>query len=369
MSLRSLLVLPFASAAITPVAAAQAPPRWELRTLSSSAIASTRAAIARDGSVLVLAADGIIHHGAGEPRRLALPRAIGRSVAIAARADSLVVFGADGVAVLGADGRVLRIIRPAQAPGGAGLSLAAPVALLRDGSMLAVPRFDVELAARGALSEVPILRLPPGGVAQSVLARRSLRHFGMRIVAGRGRVIATRQPWHDEELLAVPGGGDWVAVVDREPSGSPGGAAFRVTRFAPDGRRVWEHSYRYTPQALPADAVDEMVQAYAQGIVGEATPEATRAVRAALWLPPALPPVAAAVAARDGTLWLRRESAVEDAPQVLWTVLGPAGELMGEVSVPGTWMIVDADGARVWAIARGTGGAATLLRLQRATSG
>jgi hypothetical protein len=191
----------------------------------------------------------------------------------------------------------------------------------------------------------------------------------MRILGGRGRVIATRQPWHDEELLAVPGGGGWVAVVSRPAPESAAAGAFRVSRFVADGRRAWERSYAYAPQALPAEAVSEMVRMYAEGFLGTATPDALHAVRAALWLPPALPPVTAAVAARDGTLWLRREAALESAPRVRWTVLAPSGDPVGEVTVPGTWMIVDADGSRVWAIERDQRGAGSLLRLRRVTTG
>ncbi|HVG43317.1 MAG TPA: hypothetical protein VM890_01265 [Longimicrobium sp.] len=366
----SLLLL--ACATVPPLAAQASVPRWELQTQARLPLASTRAAVARDGSVFVLADSGLLRYAPGAPgapRRLALPGAAAGATRVAVRGDTVVVFASGGTSLLRMDGTLLRTVRVPRQPGGAGLDVAVPEALLRDGSVIAVPRFDVELAARGALDDIPLVRVGPGGVGGGVLARRSLRHFGMRIVAGRGRVIATRQPWHDEELLAVPGGGEWAAVVSRPAPESRAQGTFRVARFEPGGRRAWERSYPYTPRELPQDAVARMAEIYAEGYLGAATPDALRAVRAALWLPTGLPPVTAAVAARDGTLWLRRESALEDSPRVRWTVLDPSGDPAGEVTVPGTWMILDADGERVWAVERDLHGGGSLLRLRRVAAG
>jgi hypothetical protein len=201
------------------------------------------------------------------------------------------------------------------------------------------------------------------------VATQSLRNFGMRVAGPGHHVIATRQPWHDEELVATAPSGDWLAVVDRTVADGPAGV-LRVTRLLPSGARVWTRELPYRPAAVPAQAVERQVRSYAQAFFPGGGPAAERAVRQALRVPSSLPTVTAVVAASDGTLWLRREAAVEDAPTVRWTVLGPGGAVAGEVEIPGTWMIVDAAGDRVWAVNRSTTSmAGELLRLRRAAPG
>jgi len=369
MPSRSPLWLGCVACAAASSLAAQAPaPRWDLRVLSRFPIASSRAAVARDGGVFVPTDGAVLRYAPGAPappRRLPLATA-SRADRIGVRGDTLVVYGADGATLLAMGGAVLRTHAMRRQPSGPGVEAGAPEALLGDGSVLASPRFDVEMVARGAITDVPIVRTDAAGVEQGVLARRSLRHFGMRILGAHGQVIATRQPWHDEELVAAPGDGGWVAVVSRSVPEAGRAGEFRVTRFGPAGGRVWERRYPAAARVLPGPAVARMARLYAEGfLAGDPAPQALRAVRDALWLPRALPPVTAAVAARDGTLWLRREAAVEDAPSVRWTVLDASGNPVGEFSVPGTWMIVDADGPHVWAVERDMRGAGALLHLRR----
>jgi hypothetical protein len=62
------------------------------------------------------------------------------------------------------------------------------------------------------------------------------------------------------------------------------------------------------------------------------------------------PPVTQALLAADGSVWLRREDVHVAA--VRWTILDPAGEPAGEVSVPAGTRILYVDADTVWGVER-----------------
>jgi hypothetical protein len=204
------------------------------------------------------------------------------------------------------------------------------------------------LADSGAVTGVAAT---PSGVAIVSYAGQPgvslLRDGHARVQVQSARVRAPS----GESLLAVAPDGNSFFVVDRPVPSTRGTASFRVTKIRPRGDTTYSRLFRAPAVAVtPASAdslVDAEVRRQAPTLRGTGLPIRT-AIREALALPRFQPTVTAAVAGRDGTVWLRREALGRDT--VEWTVLNPAGHLQARVELPTRVRIYEAELGRIWGV-------------------
>lgn len=134
-----------------------------------------------------------------------------------------------------------------------------------------------------------------------------------------------------------------LLVVDELEAGDMEHETFRVRVIAPDGTPELETRVPYRP--IPADGWFDRFLTL-RGIdasMGEPMLEA-------LDERDFYPPVSAAVAGSDGSMWIRREGVLGDS--ATWNVLRPTGEIVGTVSTPAGSEILHASLEDVWALER-----------------
>lgn len=362
--LRIPLPLPFIGALLLVAAPAAAQVRWAVDVESRVAVPSSIVAVAADGSIYAARGDSVVRisRGGRAGRNLGVRVPGLRTLGI--RGDTLAAVGRGTIVRLITSGTLLRTAALPTQPTAPGFGPPVPTGALADGSLLVVPTFDLGQAVTGAIGSVPIQRIDPAGRVLGTPGTQSLRTFGMRIHGPAGRTVHTRQPWSDEALIAVSPAGDWFAIVERPLAGERGTARLHVARTRADGVQVWRRPVEVPNVPLSPAAVARAEALYAEGFLGEVTPDTRRAVRSALAAPRFLPPATNAVATSDGRLWIRGAAAFYDDPAVVWTVLDPDGEVAGTLEIPGRWLLVEARGNRVWAVERSTNGTGTLLVLR-----
>ncbi len=265
--------------------------------------------------------------------------AAGRSIWF--RGDTLVSQPGGRLTLFHADGTHLRTVEaPSGLRGASGVEVSA---LLVDGTLLVWPTVRMDASADGRVTSVPFLRVHRAGAVMDTVVHQALRHSVYRVAEPRAGGTQTfgSQPWRDHDIVVIPPDGRWVALVARPADGN----AVRVRVRRPGGAVAYDRTLETASLPLPP----EEVRATAKRLADEILPGATDAealVRAALFVPRHRPSVTDAVAGRDGTLWLRREDT--GAASVRWTVLAADGTVAGEVNVPASLRILEAERGRVW---------------------
>lgn len=248
------------------------------------------------------------------------------------------------------DGRVVRTVGPAIRTS-ARFAPAAAEAVLADGSLLVLPT-PLQPRSRTEtldVSRLPVLRVSGAGRADT-LAWRDLRRRMLRIAAGT-RQMSLLQPWDDSPLVAVSTNGRSVVLVNRPAAVRRGDARFRVTRLTAAGDTAFSRSFTYSPVPVPGGWRERWADETAGVISGGRPGTDRRTLSAALareaYVPAFIPPVSAAVAADDGTVWLRREAQEN---MVAWSVLGTDGLPLAEVRAPPGLEIQQVQPSRVWGV-------------------
>ncbi len=139
-------------------------------------------------------------------------------------------------------------------------------------------------------------------------------------------------------------GSGWLRV-ERQTEGA---AEIGVTRYGTDGRARWTRRLPYQPRPVPRILVDSLVRNWTRA-PGSGTPLFPEdQVRAALFIPGRLPPVASADLAADGRIWLKRELGSGR----LLVLNGETGAPLFEVQLPAGARFAGAEGTRLWAVAK-----------------
>jgi len=147
-----------------------------------------------------------------------------------------------------------------------------------------------------------------------------------------------------------PTGGNFV-VATREPAPSLGAGTFRVRLVESTGRTVFNREYLYRPRRLNDETVAVAIQTiqtppgWPPALKREVDPSE---IREKLYRPAFLPPLEEALLASDGTIWLRRSLLAQDT-EALYLVLNGSGDLMGELGLPRSARVLDANGDWLWA--------------------
>jgi hypothetical protein len=151
---------------------------------------------------------------------------------------------------------------------------------------------------------------------------------------GDGATIRVTCPFVGYPLVHPMVDGRGVLVVDRTPATGLGPAEVPVTLLSPAGDTVFSTRVAYQPVPVAGDRLAREIEVVRSRQTGRGAPapaatDVERALREAGCLSVAVPAVEAAMAAQDGTIWLRFEEAGADSAS--WVALGMDGAVVGRV--------------------------------------
>jgi hypothetical protein len=252
------------------------------------------------------------------------------------------------VTLFATDGKVMRTVpqSPQAVPPGPGMTAAAVTLLSGDRALGSVSTVS-SMIASGEVKYRPMLMMTRDGRILDTLGLSPVGNSQLAIRYGTGGMF-TAQPYGDYPLNAFAADAERVYVIDRAAATSARGATFGVTALNFKGDTVWKRRYPYTPVALARATVDSFVtQLMAPQGPRPGIPEA--AIREPLYVPAFRAAVSDAVAATDGSLWVRLSGTSENSQ---FLVIAPNGNLVGSVQVKRTVLVSAIDGDVVWMIDR-----------------
>jgi hypothetical protein len=171
----------------------------------------------------------------------------------------------------------------------------------------------------------------------------------------RARFQEFIHPYTDHPVFGMDPTGRHFVLVERAVVGDAERARYHTYHMTTSGDTVSTRAHPFRPIPISKDWVDaEMAR-----IVKDLGEEAAEALRRGLEMPRWLPPVTKVVVGPDGSSWVRRE-AVPGAQHIVWDLLAPTGNRMGQVTLPAGlsvnavaaltgWAIQESDGS-LWRI-------------------
>jgi hypothetical protein len=209
------------------------------------------------------------------------------------------------------------------------------IALLAGGGALLAPELTSMESDEDSL---PILLADSSGRVLRKVTTLRRRRSSLTFEGAAMSVRSIADSIEDAPIVVVAPDGSWFAVVERGAAPSAEEHSYVVTRLTPTGTEQWRRVTDYVPQRLPpslADRlVDHYVQLYTRGRPG-VSQSAARAFVTDIMNPIEFhPPVRAARAGVDGTIWILEAEQTGDSNS--WIVLDREGRHTRSVHVPGT---------------------------------
>ncbi len=170
-----------------------------------------------------------------------------------------------------------------------------------------------------------------------------------------GRMKEFIHPYTDHPVFGMDPTGRHFVLVERAVVGDVERARYHTYHMTTSGDTVSTRAHPFRPIPISKEWVDaEMAR-----IVRDLGEEAAEALRRGLEMPRWLPPLTKVVVGPEGSSWVRRE-AVPGAQDIVWDLLAPAGNRMGQVALPAGlsvnavaaltgWAIQESDGS-LWRI-------------------
>lgn len=210
-----------------------------------------------------------------------------------------------------------------------------PDAMLADGGVLVIPSVSAEWIARGAVTEVPILRAGRDGSLFAEIGTLSIERRVLRL-SHRDRVRYLPQPFNDDDLFALAPDGTVIVVIQRSHrSESPSGP--RITAHTPTGDTLYTRALERVERAVTSDDISRAVARLLAEFGLEGDPIAAR-IEERMYIPSHHPVFVDAVISRDHWLWLR--SSHDENGDQRWLVLDASGDIGHEVLVPAGFHVV-----------------------------
>jgi hypothetical protein len=219
---------------------------------------------------------------------------------------------------------------------------------MADRAALAAPRLVIRPGER----RFAYYRTTLDGDVLGVLQRptRSERDAFDIQLPDQGMFVIGLHPLQESPIVDVYPDGSGLLVVERWEATGADTAAFRIRVVAPDGTVETDASIPYVP--LSAEGWLDRYVAEREASMLERDGAIDRAysdgLRESLSERTFHPPVSAAVAGIDGSVWIRREELPGDS--VTWQVFDRDAEPVGEVAAPKALQVMLPSVASVWAV-------------------
>jgi len=185
------------------------------------------------------------------------------------------------------------------------------------------------------------MRTNENGSIQRVLGRVPRNEGVLERRSGNSRWIY-RVPFFPRTMWDIAADGSKIAIVSQSLKG-PDSASYRVIILGEKGDTVLSKKFPTTLIAIPKKSVDSAV-ARVSGSLRDHPLEELRGL-VAKEIPPVYPPIEGLILGADQTIWLQLHSMSADRQ---WLALDPAGNSIGVVSVPRTFVARAGDRARLW---------------------
>lgn len=232
----------------------------------------------------------------------------------------------------------------------------SPQVLLRDGSALGSASYASHLVASGQITRAPVYRLTRTGRVLETVAWVPVGTAQGSMQSGTTQMFFT-QPISDAPLTIFSPAVARVYVIER--AARQGTSSFRVTAVNAAGDTLWSRSYPYRPLPLSRSTTDSILNISARRFSGGRGGFTADQVRKAVYIPDHQVTVTRALAAADGSLWLRRE---EFAGKLTWTVIGPDGGIAGALPLAPNVRPMTVIGDQVWGVELDDADVPTLVR-------
>lgn len=206
-------------------------------------------------------------------------------------------------------------------------------ALMDGGAMLVEGQHS--LIDERAPSSVPV-GLQTASGAYHRIGTRDLSGVRLRAAQANGTSLVGLQPFVSQPLLAATGIGTRFALVEPTDTGTT------VSMFNDKGQTVYQINLAITGAELTDARVDSALSSLGPQFRGLDANVIRR--------PSRLPPVSAAIADNDGSLWLRLDATLLGRAMQRWLVLSPDGSHADTVLVPRQHQLVRPHGWTYWAV-------------------
>jgi hypothetical protein len=248
-------------------------------------------------------------------------------------------------------GRYIRQWHAPTQPLPAGFLSTPPVGILRNGSAVIIPNYDI--ARTGSELDLPLLLFDSAVRQWRPFARLHLSDRARRAVAGN-LVAVIPQPVTSSSLWALLPGGSGLLIADRVLGSASQPGEVRITRISPAGDTTLSRAYRIPTVPITRDVVErERERAVEMAMRGRPfTRDQMNELYRSGWILPAFQaPVDRVLGGADGSIWLRRGAFGLD--QTTWWVLDDRGDLAGRISIPARTHIFRVNRTHVWAMELG----------------
>ena len=231
-----------------------------------------------------------------------------------------------------------------------------PVVLVSGDTMLGFGASSGRAIAMGQVTARPLLTFARDGRTRDTLGWASLRHEDM-ILRSERSIMYREQPFSDAPLLAFAARARRVYMIERWVSERADSASFRVTAWGAGARQpLWTRSYPYTPRVLPASQRDSVRDRHHRLLRPRFS---TAEVERALFAPRFVTPVAQAVAADDGALWIGLSASGRTTE---FLVLDARGDVRSRARAPAGTRLAWVSDSLAWGQERDEDGVPTLVR-------
>ena len=219
-----------------------------------------------------------------------------------------------------------------------------PAGRFNNGAVLAAPVAYTGVLGQPASLQMPLYRISAVAAPLGEVVRMRVGKVVLEL--GYGTIVAF-QPFKDGSLWSVDPEGDGFVVVHRAAAASPQ-AEFRLTKYAPSGRVVFDKYIRYSAVPLTGTVVDsavtKMLDAFAKD-PNVRLPDRGRVV-SGLYTPAFVPPVSDLVATYDGHTLIRREAT--SSSNAIWEVYDSWGQRVGQFLLPSSSRALQLEGSSLW---------------------
>jgi hypothetical protein len=165
------------------------------------------------------------------------------------------------------------------------------------------------------------------------------------------------QPISDAPFTVYSAAAGRIVVIERAVR--QGNTSFRMTAMNAGGDTLWSRSYPYRPLPLGRSTTDSILDVSIKRFSGGRGAFTADQVRKAVYIPAHRVTVTRALAAADGSVWLRRE---EFAADFTWTVVGPDGAVAASLTLAPNVRPMTVIGDQVWGVELDDADVPTLVR-------
>jgi hypothetical protein len=206
-------------------------------------------------------------------------------------------------------------------------------------------------------SIMPVLLMTRGGQTIDTLAWVAGRNAMLSIPTTAGGFVIGRQVFGDGGLTIVSPKAPIIFSVDRSVPTVPRNAVLKVAAIQASADTIWSKTYAYIPRPVEKARADSFLTSNQRSLARAGI--SASEVRRALFIPEYYSPVSSAVAASDGSLWLRRE---EGRPTVDYWVIDENGELKAMLTVAASVTLMAVTNSHAWGVEKDAFDVPTVVR-------